>query len=125
MRLLIDTHILIWILIDDPRLTPKARKLLDKASEIYISTASFWEMAIKQNLGKLDLQLEQVIEECQNLGIQELPVTAEHTLALLGLEPLHKDPFDRLLVAVAKAEPMKLLTADSKVAAYTELAVLI
>lgn len=125
MRLLIDTHILIWILIDDSRLTPKARKLLDKASEIYISTASFWEMAIKQNLGKLDLQLEQVIEECQNLGIQELPVTAEHTLALLGLEPLHKDPFDRLLVAVAKAEPMKLLTADSKVAAYTELAVLI
>lgn len=125
MRLLIDTHILIWILIDDPKLTPKARKLLDKADEIYISTASFWEMAIKQNLGKLDLQLEQVIEECQNLGIQELPVTAEHTLALLGLEPLHKDPFDRLLVAVAKAEPMRLLTADSKVAAYTELAVLV
>ncbi|WKN20299.1 type II toxin-antitoxin system VapC family toxin [Azotobacter vinelandii] len=125
MRLLIDTHILLWILIDDSRLTPKARKLLGKASEIYISTASFWEMAIKQNLGKLDLQLEQVIEECQNLGIQELPVSAEHILALLGLEPLHKDPFDRLLVAVAKAEPMKLLTADSKVAAYTELAVLI
>ena len=125
MRLLIDTHILIWILIDDPKLTPKARKLLDKASEIYISTASFWEMAIKQNLGKLDLQLEQVIEECQNLGIRELPVTAEHTLALLGLEPLHKDPFDRLLVAVAKSEPMRLLTADTKVAAYTELAVLV
>lgn len=125
MRLLIDTHILIWILIDDPKLTPKARKLLDKASEVYISTASFWEIAIKQNIGKLDLQLEQVIEECQNLGIRELPVTAEHTLALLGLEPLHKDPFDRLLVAVAKSEPMKLLTADAKVAAYTELAVLI
>lgn len=125
MRLLIDTHILIWILVDDPRLTPKARKLLDKASEIYVSTASFWEIAIKQNLGKLDLQLEQVIEECQNLGIRELPVTAEHTLALLGLEPLHKDPFDRLLVAVTKSEPMRLLTADSKVAAYTELAVLV
>lgn len=85
MRLLIDTHILLWILIDDPRLTPKARKLLGKASEIYISTASFWEMAIKQNLGKLDLQLEQVIEECQNLGIQELPVSADTSLPYWAL----------------------------------------
>jgi PIN domain nuclease of toxin-antitoxin system len=125
MRLLLDSHTLIWVLTDDAKLSPKARKLLQTAKEVYVSTASFWEMAIKQNLGKLNLELEEIIEATQQSGIQELPVSAEHTLALIGLETLHKDPFDRLIVAVAKAEPMRLLTADSAVAAYTELAILV
>lgn len=125
MRVLIDTHILLWILSDDPKLTPKARRVLQDASEVYVSAASFWEIAIKKGLGKIDVDLDELRTACGMSGIYELPVTVDHTLGLLALAPLHKDPFDRLIVATAKTEPMRLLTADSAVAGYTELAILV
>lgn len=82
-------------------------------------------MAIKAGLGKLTLDLAEIRENCLESGFVELPVTSEHAIAVKDLEPHHKDPFDRLIVATAMSEPMKLLTADPQVALYTSLAILV
>ncbi|QHD07557.1 type II toxin-antitoxin system VapC family toxin [Pseudomonas sp. R76] len=125
MRVVLDTHILLWALRDDPRLSSKARKLMENAAEIYVSAATFWEMAIKVGLGKLDVDLDEIREYCLESGFVELPITSEHAIAVKDLELHHKDPFDRLIVATAISEPMKLLTADPQVAQYTSLAILV
>jgi PIN domain nuclease of toxin-antitoxin system len=125
MRVLLDTHILLWALADDPRLSSKAQKLIENAAEIYVSAATFWEMAIKIGVGKLDMDLDEIREYCLESGFIELPITSEHAIGVKDLEPHHKDPFDRLLVAAAMSEPMKLLTADPLVAQYTHLAILV
>jgi len=125
MRVLLDTHVLLWTLSDDPRLTVKARRLIESAADIYVSAATFWELAIKVGLGKLNVDLEEIRHFCRESGFIELPVMSEHAIAVKDLEHLHRDPFDRLLVATAMAEPMKLLTADSAIARYTDLAVLV
>ncbi|MGC6372033.1 type II toxin-antitoxin system VapC family toxin [Pseudomonas sp. K2I15] len=124
MRVLLDTHILLWALSDDPKLSAKARKLIENAAEIYVSAATFWELAIKVGLGKLNVNLEEIREYCQESGYVELPITSEHAIAVKDLEHHHRDPFDRLIIATAISEPMKLLTADPVVAKYTPLAVL-
>lgn len=125
MRVLLDTHILLWALTEDPRLSGKARKLIENATEVYISAATFWEMAIKVGLGKLSVSLDEIREYCLDSGFVELPITSEHAIAVKDLEHHHKDPFDRLIVAAAMSEPMKLLTADPQVAQYTSLAILV
>ena len=125
MRVLLDTHILLWALNDDPKLSSKARKLIEHAAEIYVSAATFWELAIKVGLGKLTVDLDDIREYCLQSGFVELPITSEHAIAVKDLEPHHKDPFDRLIAATALSEPMKLLTADPQVAQYTSLAVLV
>lgn len=125
MRVLLDTHILLWVLTDDPKLSNKAKKLIESAAEIYISAATFWEMAIKVGLGKLTVDLEEIREYCLDSGFVELPITLEHAIAVKDLEHHHKDPFDRLIVATAMSEPMKLLTADPQVAQCTSLAILV
>ncbi|QZP19285.1 type II toxin-antitoxin system VapC family toxin [Pseudomonas sp. DR208] len=125
MRVLLGTHILLWTLTEDPRLSGKARKLIENAAEIYISAATFWEMAIKVGLGKLAVDLDEIREYCLESGFVELPVTSEHAIAVKDLEHHHKDPFDRLIVATAMSEPMRLLTADPHIAQYTSLAILV
>ncbi|MHC8318868.1 type II toxin-antitoxin system VapC family toxin [Pseudomonas sp. LB3P31] len=125
MRLLIDTHILLWTLSDDPRLSGKARKLIEGAADIYVSVASFWEMAIKVGIGKLEVDLEEIRQYCLESGFIELPVTSEHAITVKDLDHHHRDPFDRLIVATAMSEPMKLLTADPVMAKYTDLAILV
>lgn len=125
MRVLLDTHILLWTLSDDPRLSSKARKLIENAAEIYVSAATFWEMAIKVGLGKLKVDLDDIREYCLESGFVELPITSEHAIAVKDLEHHHKDPFDRLIVAAAVSEPMRLITADPQVAQYTTLAILV
>ena len=125
MRVLLDTHILLWALNDDPKLSSKAQKLIENAAEIYISAASFWEMAIKVGLGKLPVDLDEIREHCLESGFVELPITSEHAIAVTELERHHKDPFDRLIVATAISEPMRLLTTDPQVAQYTPLAILV
>jgi len=124
MRILLDTHILLWALTDDPKLSPKAKKLIETATEVYISAATFWEMSIKIGLGKLTADLEEIREHCRDSGFIELPVSVEHAIAVKDLEHHHRDPFDRLIVAAAITEPMKLITSDPMVAKYTSLAVL-
>eukprot|EP00659_Diplonema_papillatum_P021839 gene21839-33556_t len=92
MRILLDTHILLWALSDDPKLPAKARKLIENAAEIYVSAATFWELAIKVGLGKLNVNLDEIREYCLESGYVELPITSEHAIAVKDLEHHHRDP---------------------------------
>ncbi|CRN04154.1 type II toxin-antitoxin system VapC family toxin [Pseudomonas sp. Wu6] len=125
MRVLLDTHILLWALNDDPRLSSKALRLIENAADVYVSAATFWEMAIKVSMGKLDVDLDEIRDHCLESGFIQLPITSEHAIAVKELEPHQKDPFDRLIVATAISEPMKLLTSDPQVAHYSPLAILV
>ncbi len=121
MRLLLDTHILLWALAGDKRINAVREIILDDDTEVFISAASWWELAIKIGLGKLDADLKELRHASQVSGFRELPVLGSHTEALLNLSPIHKDPFDRLLVAQAITEPMRLMTADNTLQPYSEL----
>lgn len=121
MKLLLDTHLLIWAAIDSHRLSAKARKLLaDPTNELLYSAASLWEIAIKHSLGRADFQVDARVlrRGLQDNGYQELPITGAHTVAIESLPPIHKDPFDRILVAQATVEGITLLTSDVLVAKY-------
>ncbi len=124
MRMLLDSHVLLWALADDTRLTAPARRRIESATEIYVSAASYWELAIKIGLGKLAVALPELREAAHSSGYIELPVTGEHAETLLTLPAHHRDPFDRMLIAQAITEPMHLLTADAQLARYTELVLL-
>ena len=118
MDILIDTHVLLWWLTDDPRLSGKARELIaDPYNAIAVSAATAWEIAIKQALGKLlfDGDLEKAVSE---QGFQMLPVTFVHAVGVRELPGIHRDPFDRMLVAQARAENLALLSADPIIAGY-------
>ncbi|HGF4014518.1 MULTISPECIES: type II toxin-antitoxin system VapC family toxin [Burkholderia] len=118
MRLLLDTHIFLWIATNDPRLSTRARRLISAADERFVSSASIWEAAIKAGLGKLDIDVGELIRAISASGIRELPVRAVHGAAVRDLPHHHRDPFDRLLVAQARHEPLRLVTADAHLARY-------
>ena len=121
MKLLLDTHLLIWAAIGSDRLSAKARKLIeDPINELYFSAASLWEIAIKNGMGRADFQVDAKVLRRALLdnGYKELPITGAHTVAIESLPPIHKDPFDRILVAQATAEGITLLTTDVLVAKY-------
>lgn len=121
MRLLLDTHVLLWALQDHSRIRKIRKRLLDPDHEIFFSVASLWEIAIKQAIGKIDASPEEVRDTARQDGFLELPILGAHVLAVTALPPIHRDPFDRLLVAQAFSEPMHLLTGDSLLAGYGEL----
>ena len=117
-RLLLDTHALLWWLADDPRLGPRARTLIgDERNEAYVSAVSAWEISIEQALGKLDApeDLDAIVTE---EGFAKLPITFFHGERAGLLPALHRDPFDRMLVAQAQAEGLDIITADERIAAY-------
>jgi PIN domain nuclease of toxin-antitoxin system len=121
MKLLLDTHLLLWAAGKPNRLSTTARKLIDSpANELLFSAASVWEVAIKRGLGRSDFQADPRLLRRGLLdnGYTELPVLSDHVVAIESLPPIHKDPFDRLLVAQATVEGITLLTADSVVAVY-------
>ena len=121
MRLLPDTHLLLWFSEEPPDLPSGARELLgDSSNEVMFSVASLWEIAIKFALGRPDFRVDpRVIRRgLLDNGYTELSVTADHALVTVVLPPIHKDPFDRLLVAQATVEGIMLLTADPTVARY-------
>jgi PIN domain nuclease of toxin-antitoxin system len=121
MKLLLDTHVLLWAAGQPDRLPSKVRKLLDDPrNEPIFSSASLWEIAIKSGLGRDDFQVDARLLRRGLLdnGYSELPITSEHAVAIDGLPPIQKDPFDRLLVAQAMVEGITLLTADPLVAQY-------
>lgn len=121
MRLLIDTHLLLWAAGDPGRLSGRARTLLDDpANELVFSAASLWEVAIKRGLGRDDFRVDARLLRRGLLdnGYGELPLTSQHAVAIDGLPPIHRDPFDRILVAQAMVEGITLLTADPVVAQY-------
>jgi len=123
MRVLLDTNILIWLMEENPRLSDYARSLIVNAEEAYVSSASIWEIAIKSQIGKLEEDAEIVTGQLEAAGLRELQVTNRHAVAVGRLPLLHRDPFDRLLVAQAITAPMRLLTADARLAAYSELVI--
>ena len=121
MRLLLDTRVFLWVAAGSPRLKPAARRLIESADETRVSAASLWEIAIKVRLGKLRADPLELAGAIEASGFTELPVRAMHAAAVATLAPHHNDPFDRLLIAQAIAEPLRLLTADAALSAYTDL----
>jgi PIN domain nuclease of toxin-antitoxin system len=121
MKLLLDTHLLLWAAAQPDRLPAAARELLDDPrNEPIFSSASLWEVAIKHGLGRGDFRVDARLLRRGLLdnGYDELPITGEHAVALDSLPPIHKDPFDRILVAQSMVEGITLLTADPLVAQY-------
>jgi PIN domain nuclease of toxin-antitoxin system len=121
MKLLLDTHILLWAAGEPRRLTAKTRSMIESAdNDLFFSVASLWEIVIKNGLGRPDFQVDVRLLRRGLLdnGYSELPIASEHIVAIEGLPPHHKDPFDRLLVAQATVEGINLVTVDPLVAAY-------
>lgn len=121
MTFLLDTQVLLWAAGEPARLSARARKLLsDPQHDLVFSVASLWEIAIKRSLGRSDFIVEPRVLRRSLLdnGYRELPITGEHALGVESLPPLHRDPFDRLLVAQATAEGITLLTHDAQLSGY-------
>jgi PIN domain nuclease of toxin-antitoxin system len=121
VTLLVDTHLLLWAAGEPQRLSKKARRLLeDPGSQLWFSAASLWEVAIKHGLGREDFRVEprRLRRGLIANGWRELAISSEHALATLDLPPIHKDPFDRMLVAQAQVEGLALVTSDELVARY-------
>jgi PIN domain nuclease of toxin-antitoxin system len=125
MRLLLDTHVFLWAVAGSPLLKPATRRFIEDADEVYVSAASIWEVAIKARLGKIDADAQELAAAIDASGFLELPVSAAHAAGVARLALHHHDPFDRLLVAQALAEPLKLLTADAVLAKYSDVVVLV
>jgi PIN domain nuclease of toxin-antitoxin system len=121
MRVLLDTHLLIWWEANHPRLPKAIMQLVrDEAEVVFISRASLWELAIKISIGRLKLDIAKFADNVEKHGFTWLDIKSEHLLAVSALPVFedHRDPFDRLLVAQSQTEPLVLLTADSKLARY-------
>jgi PIN domain nuclease of toxin-antitoxin system len=121
LKLLLDTQILLWAAGQPDRLSAAARKLLNNPrNELLFSAASLWEIAIKSSLGRKDFSVEPRLLRRGLLdnGYTELPVTSEHAVGIDALPPVHKDPFDRLLLAQALSEGVTLVTGDALLARY-------
>jgi PIN domain nuclease of toxin-antitoxin system len=121
VKLLLDTQILLWAAGQPERLSASARRLLtNRRNELVFSAASLWEIAIKNTLGRDDFRVEPRLLRRGLLdnGYTELPVTSQHAVSIDTLPPLHKDPFDRLLLAQATCEGITLLTGDAQLARY-------
>lgn len=121
MKLLLDTHLLLWVAGQPDRLSQAARRFIeDKENELIFSAASLWEVVIKRGLGREDFKVDPRLLRRGLLdnGYGELPIGSEHVVAIDTLPPIHKDPFDRVLIAQALVEGITLLTTDATVAGY-------
>jgi PIN domain nuclease of toxin-antitoxin system len=121
MKLLLDTHLLLWAAGEPRRLSKQARRLIDNADhELFFSPASLWEVVIKNGLGRADFKVDARLLRRGLLdnGYSELPIASAHVVAIESLPPIHKDPFDRILVAQAVVEGITLLTTDPWVSRY-------
>ena len=118
MKVLLDTHMLLWWLADDSRLPPEARRVIaDPATEVQISAASTWEIAIKKSAGRLEAP-DDLGGAMAEHAFDPLAITVEHALSAGSLPPHHRDPFDRMLIAQARAESLTLVTVDPAFAEY-------
>lgn len=122
MRVLLDTHILLWWLMDDRRLPKDAEQIIkDPDNAIFVSAASIWEVAIKAALGQIEADPRAIQAAIEPSGFTELPITGKHAAQVAKLPSHHRDPFDRMLVAQSLAEPMRLLTSDTLLAKYGDM----
>ncbi|CAM3961013.1 type II toxin-antitoxin system VapC family toxin [Nocardia ninae] len=122
MRLLLDTHVIVWWLTDDPALSDDLKERIEHDPDIYVSAATVWEVAIKQALGKLTGPID-LPEHVMGSGFLPLPISAEHATLAGRLPLIHRDPFDRMLVAQAQCEGLTLVTHDTWCQKY-EVAIL-
>ena len=122
MKYLLDTHIFLWWITDNTKLHRNMRDLIsDKSNELYLSSASLWEMIIKSKLNKIDLPDDPKVylkEQVEINSINILNITMEHSLETFDLPDIHKDPFDRMLIAQARVEKLTILTTDSFIKRY-------
>lgn len=121
MKLLLDTQVLLWAASEPKRLSARARKMLsDPENELMFSAASLWEVTIKNSLGRADFRVEPRVLRRALLdnGYIELPITSQHAVSVEALPDIHRDPFDRLLLAQATSEGVVLVTADDVLASY-------
>lgn len=120
MRILLDTHIALWAVTGSKRLSVAARQCILDADEVVVSAATLWEIAIKHGLGKGDMPVSapQALQAFADAGYDLLAIKPQHALRVAELPAIHADPFDRMLVAQARFEPMTLLTSDAKVGQY-------
>ncbi|MBR4223897.1 MAG: type II toxin-antitoxin system VapC family toxin [Oscillospiraceae bacterium] len=118
--LLLDTHTYLWFINDDNKLSRDVKKYIEDTSDVYVSVVTFWEIAIKYALGKLQLPCPPsvLMTECEKIKIGILPITAEHIETLGNIPLIHRDPFDRMLISQAMAEDMTLVTADKNIHMY-------
>ncbi|MBS3896364.1 type II toxin-antitoxin system VapC family toxin [Silanimonas sp.] len=123
MRLLLDTHVALWAITDSKRLKKATRTMMTDASEVYVSAVSIWEVAIKRSLGRIDFDASTFAAGVRDSGFVSLPITDAHAAGVQALPMHHADPFDRLLIAQAIHEPLRLLTADALLEPYSELVV--
>lgn len=117
MRLLLDTQILVWIMVDDARLRQATRATLQAADAIHVSTASIWEISIKRSQGRLTVPSD-LLDRVRASTIEPLGVTIEHGWLAGGLPMIHADPFDRMIIAQAIAEGMTIVTSDRRMRDY-------
>lgn len=128
MRLLLDTHVFLWLLSAPERLGEHSRSVEDTANDSFFSSASSWEIAVKVDLGRLslpDVPARYVPDRMRAIGVQPLAVEHVHALAVADLPMLHKDPFDRMLVAQARHMGLTIVTADADIARYDVPAILV
>ncbi|CAK7260938.1 MULTISPECIES: type II toxin-antitoxin system VapC family toxin [unclassified Shinella] len=119
MRLLLDTHALLWWLNDDEKLGARARGLIgDPANDVLVSAVSLWEITVKLRIGKLDADIEEILGILPDQGFQRLDIADAHLIALSGLPVHHRDPFDHLLMAQALAEDAHFVSEDQNVPLY-------
>lgn len=123
MNLLLDTHVALWAITDNPNLSAQARDLiLAPSSAVWVSAVSVWEITVKHGLGRGDMPVsgQNALRYFRQAGYRFLVIEPEHAAAVETLADHHQDPFDRLLVAQALVEPMRLLTHDTTVARYSD-----
>lgn len=118
--ILLDTHTLYWYLCEEEKLSFTARECIEKEKDVYVSIVTFWEMAIKESLGRLELpvEIDQMIIDIENSGFHILPIEGGHLTRLKSLPWLHRDPFDRLLICQAQSENLVLITKDDYIKQY-------
>jgi PIN domain nuclease of toxin-antitoxin system len=121
MQILLDTQVFLWFLADSRRLSSRARKLIIDAERVFVSSASIWECCIKVGLGRIEIDPAALVAGIDASGFESLPITPRHALSVAGLPAIHKDPFDRMLVAQAISDGLVLLTADRALEGYTAL----
>jgi PIN domain nuclease of toxin-antitoxin system len=118
VRLLLDTHAMIWFTGDPDALEPRARAAIVDADVVAVSAASIWEISTKAALGKLRPPVDDLVEELSEWGFHLLPITSAHAWAVGKLPLLHRDPFDRMLVVQAQLEGLAIVTRDARIARY-------
>ena len=116
-RLLLDTHVVLWWLADDPTLSDEIKRSIDEEIDVFVSAATVWEVAIKQSLGKLVAPVD-LPEKIRDSELRNLPITADDAIAAGRLPLIHRDPFDRMLVAQARSDGLTLVTRDNALGTY-------